>query len=246
MKQSVQLPTNGNPRPRDLPDTLSAPLDWPITRVIDCRRVVPPLEQPFTSTLELRRSRRAMVRAPLRVVVNAIAFAARPRQKMVRDRFNRSRRPSPSAGAIHPVEILLVHGSSWVFRYAAFKHQIEVLRISDRTSLRSFVSDCHQILPEALGTAIVFVGDLDRVAALYERSESLLWRDAGVLLQTLALVATAYGLAFCPLGILGDLVVRSLGLPERALAVGVAMIGRLGFDQVEYLASKQVWSILSD
>ncbi len=246
MKQSVPPPTNGNPRPRDLPDTLLAPIDWPIVRAIDCRKVVPPLEQSFTATLELRRSCRAMIRAPLRVVVNAVAFAARPRQKMEHDRLNRSRRPSPSAGAIHPVDILLVHGSSWVFRYAALKHQIEVLRISHRNPLRSFVSDCHQILPEALGTAIVFVGDMDRVAALYKRSESLLWRDAGVLLQTLALVATAYGLAFCPLGILGDLVVRSLGLPERALAVGVAMIGRLDSGQLACLARRQIWSILSD
>ena len=143
------------------------------------------------------------------------------------DHFRRSRRPSPSAGAIHPIDVLLVHGTSRVFRYAPLTHQLEILRVSDPAALRSFVRDCHQILPEALGTAIVLVGDMNRVATLYERPESLLWRDGGVLLQTLALVATAYRLAFCPLGVLGNAVVDALTLPEQVAAVGVALIGRL-------------------
>ena len=79
----------------------------------------------------------------------------------------------------------------------------------------------------------MLVGDMNRVAALYERPESLLWRDAGVLLQTLALVATAYRLALCPLGILGTAVVRALGLPEPILGVGVALIGRVRHNGVE-------------
>ena len=88
--------------------------------------------------------------------------------------------------------------------------------------------DCHQILPEASGTAIVLVGYMGRVAAVYERPASLLWRDGGALLQTLALVATAYRLAFCPLGILGAPVVHAIGLSARVSAVGVALMGRLG------------------
>jgi nitroreductase len=38
----------------------------------------------------------------------------------------------------------------------------------------------------------------------YGNSESLVWRDSGALLQTLALAAELYGLGFCPLGILGS------------------------------------------
>ena len=92
----------------------------------------------------------------------------------------------------------------------------------------SFSTNVAILLPEASGTALVLVGCMNRVAALYKRPASLLWRDAGVLLQTLALVAEAYRLAFCPLGVLGNQVVQALGLSESASAVGAALIGRFG------------------
>ena len=245
MNQSAPLPTDVNPRPREVPEPLLATVEWPVTRIIDCRPVVPPIDRSFAATLEARRSCRVMLRAPLRVVVNAVAFATRPRQVMEGDYFGRSRRPSPSAGAIHPVETLFIHGASSILRYAAINHQIEVLRVSHQEALEAFVRDCHQILPLASGTAIVLIGDMNRVSTFYERAESFLWRDGGVLMQTLALVATAYRLAFCPLGILGDLVVDSLGLPEWASAVGVAMIGRRDDKHLEQTTVEQVWRCVS-
>jgi SagB-type dehydrogenase family enzyme len=145
---------------------------------------------------------------------------------MEADTLGRSRRPSPSAGALHPIDVVLVHGASRAFRYAALTHHLETLRVARPEHLRAFFNDCRQILPQASGTAIVLVGDLDRVAAVYEQPALLLWRDAGVLLQTLALVATAYRLAFCPLGVLGTPVAHALGLPARALGLGVALVAR--------------------
>ena len=220
--------TDENPRPLAVPNLDLPGTKWPVTRVLDCGDIVAPLEQSFVGTLEARRSRRVMSRAPLREVVNAIAFGVRPRETIEGDTFGRSLRPSPSAGAIHPVDVLLVHGSSRVFRYAPLAHQLQVLRVSRPGDLDAFLQDCQQILPEASGTAIVLVGEMNRVAAVYKRPESLLWRDAGVLLQTLALVATAYRLAFCPVGILGTPIVRAVGLSEQISGVGVALIGRFG------------------
>lgn len=201
---------------------------WPVTRTVDCDEIVSPLALSFEATLEARRSHRVMSRAPLREVVNAIAFGVRPRERIEGDALGRSLRPSPSAGAIHPIDVLLVHGSSRVFRYAPLAHQLQMLCITRREYLEAFLEDCRQVLPDAAGTAIVLVGEMNRVAAAYTRPESLLWRDAGVLLQTLALVATAYRLAFCPLGILGTPVVRAIGLSDHVSGVGVALIGRLG------------------
>lgn len=218
--------TDENPRPRAVPDLTLPRAKWPVTRTLDCGDIVAPLERSFAATLDARRSHRVMTRAPLREVVNAIAFAVRPREVIEGDAFGRSRRPSPSAGAIHPVDVLLVHGASRVFRYAPFGHQLQILHVSRPEHLDTFCQDCHQILPEASGTAIVLVGEMNRVAAVYKRPESLLWRDAGVLLQTLALVATAYRLAFCPLGILGTPVVRAIGLSKQISGVGVALVGR--------------------
>ena len=226
MKPWVLQHTDDSPRPRAVPDLELPRTEWPVTRALHCGRVVSPFGRSFTATLEARRSQRTMSRAALREIVNAIAFGVRPREEVEGDRFGRTLRPSPSAGAIHPIDVLLVHGPTRVFRYAPLTHQLQALHVLARERLEAFISDCREILPEASGTGIVLVGDINRVAALYERPESLLWRDAGVLLQTLALVATAYRLAFCPLGILGTPVVRALGLSERLLGVGVALIGR--------------------
>lgn len=217
--------TDDNPRPRSTPEVHPS-LDWPVSRVCSCDDIVWPQSQSFVSVFEGRRSLREMTRAPLREIVNALAFATKPRAILPRDPFGRSRRPSPSAGALHPINVLIVHGQYRVFRYAAETHQLQTLRVAEREPLRAFAEDCRQILPQASGTALVLIGDIDRVAAVYDRHESLLWRDAGVLLQTLALAAAAYRLAFCPLGLLGASVVRGLGLPDRAGAFGVAIVGR--------------------
>jgi nitroreductase len=85
-----------------------------------------------------------------------------------------------------------------------------------------------KLLPDAQSSILVFVADLPRANAIYQRPGSLIWRDAGALLQTISLAATAYRLGSCPLGLLGTEIVDALALPpERALAVGCAVIGRV-------------------
>lgn len=214
------------PRPRGTPDTTYASLEWPISRSVKCANVSPPSEQPFLTILEARRSHRVMAHAPLGELVNAVAFCTRPRAKMYGEPFQRSRRPSPSAGALHPVDILLVHDATQVSRYVPLSHRLQTLHVSAPEHLEAFGDDCRRMLPDAPGTAIVLVGDISSVEATYDRPESLLWRDGGALMQTLFLVMTAYQLAFCPLGILGTRVVHAIGLSEHATAIGVALAGR--------------------
>lgn len=223
----MSTPTDREPRPRSQPGTL-VPLVWPIRTSVGCPAVVPPAPQTFAAVLEERRSRRRMQRAPLRELVNALAWATGPRALHEGDVFMRTRRPSPSAGALHPLETVLVdwRGSPRAMRYNALSHRLELLAVPHPDLLRSFVRTCGDILPDAQGTALVFIGHASRVAAAYEDPASLLWRDAGTLLQTLFLTATAYRLAFCPLGILGQEVIQAIGLPRDAVATGAALLGR--------------------
>ena len=223
---SVSVPTDKEPRPRGEPDEAYRPLEWPVCRSVKCTRVDPPPNQPFLDVLEARRSCRVMTRAPLRQLVNAVAFCTHPRAVLNDDPYGRSRRPSASAGALHPIDVLFVDRASRIFRYVPLSHQLESLRVPRPERLATFTDDCRQVLPTASGTPIVLVGDMGRIAALYHRPASLLWRDSGALMQNLALVMTAYRLAFCQLGILGAEVVHAIGLSHRATAVGVALAGR--------------------
>jgi hypothetical protein len=169
-----------------------------------------------------------MQRAPLRELINALAYATAPRSVLEGDVFMRSRRPSPSAGALHPMETVLVdwRGSPRAMRYNARVHRLELLVVTNPGPLRHFARTCADMLPDAWGTALVFIGHESRVAAAYEDPASLLWRDSGALMQTLFLTATAFRLAFCPLGILGHEVIQALGLPRDVVATGAALLGR--------------------
>lgn len=111
-------------------------------------------------------------------------------------------------------------------RYAPLRHELELLSVPEEQRAQDFIDAIRSLLPLARGTALVFLADLSRVASVYENPESLLWRDAGALLQTLFLSAIAFRLAFCPLGIRGFEVAEALGLRDRTIAAGVCLIGR--------------------
>jgi hypothetical protein len=217
-----------DPQPRESPAPPSG-LRWPKRSQLRCPHIIPPPPASFASVLEARRSNRTLRPAPIREIVNALAFATRPRFVLDGDCYLRSRRPTPSAGAIHPIEIVIAdwRGSDRLMRYNALDHSIEILRITHPEKVREFADLCANLLPDAHGTALVLIADQHRTQSLYNNFSSLIWRDAGALLEVLALVATAYRLRFCPLGILGGHVVDALALClEQAIGVGCAIIGR--------------------
>jgi len=111
-------------------------------------------------------------------------------------------------------------------RYEPLRHELQVLIPRERGKVGELVGAVQEILPLAHGTAVFLLGDVARVTAVYENSLSLLWRDAGALLQTLFLSATAFRLTFCPVALLGHELIEALGLEERLLGAGAAVIGR--------------------
>lgn len=114
-----------------------------------------------------------------------------------------------------------------LFRLDRHRRSLQTLGPLDRAKLVRFRDRTRELVPRADGSIIVLVGDLVLISAFYENPGSLLFRDAGALLQTLALAAEAYGLGFCPLGLLGQEIVESLGLdPMNAVPLGAAVLGR--------------------
>lgn len=111
-------------------------------------------------------------------------------------------------------------------RYVSQEHHLELLVARKPNASSEFVRSCEEILPTAAGTAIVMIGDEERLADVYDNSASLMWRDAGALFQTLSLVATAYRMAFCPLGLLGREIVDALEIGDHAVPLGVGLFGR--------------------
>jgi len=207
---------------------MTEPIAWPVQRILRCPSVIPPLPISFEFVFEGRRSHRAIVAAPLREIVNAVAYATRPRYILDEDKFGRTKRPSPSAGALHPVEIGIIdwRGAPRVMRYQPNSNELALMRPPETSRLQDFIHNIRHVVSGSHVSAIVLMADEARLAASYDYSTSLLWRDAGALLQTIFLSATAFRLAYCPVGLLGQEVIEALGLQDRMVGAGVALIGR--------------------
>lgn len=73
------------------------------------------------------------------------------------------------------------------------------------------------------GCTLRLIADLEKASAAYHRPESLLLRDAGCLMATVALCADWSGLEACLLGALGSAIVTELKFPDHQYA-GVGAI----------------------
>lgn len=182
----------------------------------------------FAEVLFGRRSTRRAGSVSLRSVFKCLEMAMRPRYELVHDRFHRIRSPAISAGALHPIHAIAIKRGRFpkAFLYDHERHELVCMKIDNLVSLERLLANVAVCLPESRGLVLSLVADLWKVHAAYEHPESLIWRDAGALMQTLHMCAEAMGLAFCPLGILGNEILSALSLDqERSLAVGCACVG---------------------
>jgi SagB-type dehydrogenase family enzyme len=133
----------------------------------------------------------------------------------------------PSAGGQHPIDIIVVppdaDGSAAV--YDPIGHALKRLKDSAGVVTR-FRSELAEIVEPGAGTILWLVADYDHTAAQYDHPESLVWRDAGILLAAIHFVAEALDLNCCAYGINGDAwVARVTGNP-RLGGMGGCVIGR--------------------
>jgi oxazoline/thiazoline dehydrogenase len=170
-------------------------------------------DPPFAAILEVRRSTRAFARKP-------ISFAAlseflyrvarnteSPGLSARAGEYSRIKRPYPSAGACHPLEVYVAAPRCddlelGLYRYEPASHGL-VAMASDASRLAPLLASARSAAGIAENPPILIV-----VAARFAR---MLWKyegigyantlkDAGGLLQTMYLVTTAMGLAGCALG----------------------------------------------
>jgi SagB-type dehydrogenase family enzyme len=163
-------------------------------------------DPPFASVLEHRRSERRYGTPPLdHVQLGELLFrAARVRELLPQGREERSLRPAPSAGALHPLEIYVAVGTCGglapgLYRYEPLSHGLEP-RAGLTAPVRTLLADARQGR-SPVQVLLVLAARFQRVASKYEGiAYACILKDAGVLLQTLTLAATAMGLASCMVG----------------------------------------------
>lgn len=185
---------------------------------------------PFIEVLERRRSNRTCRELPIRQLGSLLWHGARVRETIPgRLGIASSRRPAPSAGGIHPIEIFVrASDSDQVERYDPMAHALAAVEVVSASDLAKFDRQIADAATDARGVVVAFIADCGRTSAAYEHAESLIWRDAGCLMMTLHLVSESMGLAFCPVGVLGTALSDALGAPEDWVAVGTCVVGAAG------------------
>ena len=214
-----------DPAPRSVPE-LYNPIEWEIR---ESRSLpVPDIEAlaPMATTLEARRSERTFAPVSEALIGALLWHAARTKESASSPLgFQIEHRPTPSAGAIHPVHLViqLTDEGSWA-RYNPQEHSLDLLAKGD-SRLQPLVDYSEQMVPRGGGHLVLFVAEPGKTSAKYDNPESLIWRDAGILQGSLALVAAALGLNYCLLGIMGNPWAAQLSRQGKLQGVGVAILG---------------------
>jgi hypothetical protein len=201
---------------------------WPVGKSLYCADIVPPKSSSFKKVFESRRSDRNIANAEILDIINALAFATRPRFFKHNDPFNRTLRPAQSAGALHIISTVIVNwkkGGGGCVRYDPFFHKVDFLKLKKNSELQKFKALVKDVIPNSEGSSLVLIADKKLISSVYKNPESLIWRDAGALMQTISMVFSSYRLAFCQLGILGGEIPKALGFSNQMVAVGVAQVG---------------------
>lgn len=140
--------------------------------------------------------------------------------------FPQELRAHPSAGAVHPIHVLcqLDASSPWA-RYDPVLHALvnvpgsEMLAATARGCAADFLGDCQR------ASLLALVAEPGKTQSKYEDADSLIWRDAGVVLGYLSIAAEALGLNLCPLGTTGNAFVSPIAPAGLLQGCGMLLVG---------------------
>jgi len=137
-------------------------------------------------------------------------------------------RPVASAGARHAIDIgvcrIKGRGNA-LYLYDDLNHRLQTL--SENRDLGAWLSAYASTTTFGHhGTLFWFLAETGRTDSKYAHAESLIWRDAGALIQQFYLVATALGLQAVALGATAEPDLSSRIVPKRArFGVGGMYVG---------------------
>jgi len=171
-----------------------------------------PLDRSFGEVLAGRQSERTLQPLELGDLATLLVHGARVRGwHQSDDGYQMTSRPSPSAGARHPYELMVVvqdvatvAPGLWLFDPARC---CLVHRTIDHCTLQTTLAAVNAAtgLERSAPATVFVVAHFERTLNRYPAGSTLVWRDLGAVASTLHLVASAAGLASCIVGTAGVL-----------------------------------------
>jgi hypothetical protein len=108
--------------------------------------------------------------------------------------------------------------------YQSISHALATLQ-ADQENINGLLIAAERILMRQNATVLWFGAQFERTLSRYENGDSLIWKDAGALTATLAFVAEALNLTFCPIGITGEPYMSRCLQTNKVTGVGGAYVG---------------------
>lgn len=139
--------------------------------------------------------------------------------------FEQQFRPVPSAGAIHPIHILVQRSfqECWEI-YDPERHALAAISTSEAMACAAR-QQANGIISCLNATLLLLVAEPGKTNAKYSNPESLIWRDAGVIIGALVTYAEALELSVCPLGATGNSYVAPLAAAGVLVGAGMLLVG---------------------
>ncbi|MFJ4452640.1 nitroreductase family protein [Pseudomonas sp. NPDC089392] len=215
----------GDPLPRSTPERYSL-VDWNFGEFYTLPAQAAALNCPFGEVLDARNTQRTFGVVDDEQLGTFLWHACRRRGSAASSLgFDLEHRTAPSAGAIHPIHVVVKRpGDARWWLYQPSTHQLVELKQA-HTRLAGLLELSLQVLTGADATRLLFVAEPGKTLSKYQDGCSLVWRDAGAILGIMALTATAQGLNFCPLGITGEPWASALADQGKLAGVGLALLG---------------------
>jgi SagB-type dehydrogenase family enzyme len=196
-----------NPKVKQLEEIVPV-FNYDILETTKLSKTITPLPSRFDKVIENRKSVRNFNKLTLQQLSDILWYVAKVKKTFLQENeYILTHRGTPSAGARHPIDILIYNPTLLTqanfYYYNAFEHSINKLANS-HGNIINFISDINKIVDTSNATIIWFVAHKQRTTAKYSNADSLIWRDVGALINGIQLVCTAMDLNSCPIGILGE------------------------------------------
>lgn len=183
---------------------------------------------PFFEVINKRRSRRNFRAISLEKLNILLWYSARTIEIASPVHGTRwEHRPSPSAGGRHPIDIFIIdikEAKITIYLYQNIPHALAHINVNNN-KLLNFLVETEKILPRQDATILWLGAQFDRTLSRYQNGESLVWKDAGILISTIFFVAEALEINCCPIGITGEPCFSQLFQTTKVKGVGGIYIG---------------------
>jgi SagB-type dehydrogenase family enzyme len=196
-----------NPQPRTTEEKVAS-FEYPVQYTFKLPAAISAIPTRFDEIISKRKSTRDFSGITLQQLSDILWYTAKVKKTFVQDNgYILTHRGTPSAGARHPIDMLIINeelfNTNLPHYYNPFEHSLNRLGVPQQT-VKNFITHVDEVVPKTNATLIWFIAHPKRTAAKYENPESLIWRDAGALINSIQLTCTALNINCCAIGTLGE------------------------------------------